>query len=317
MTIAFVLLVGYLVLGRAFAQIGLAAANVFLGEIVLVGLMVYAPSRRVFLHAMSWLTRPHPLHLVTLAFVIFVCYGVFELALGFKAGYSPIEVAKNFAFNYYPILLFAGLAVGSLDRSFLRRLNTVLPWANVGYVLIFMLLLRNVSIQIPFSSTPGLSPGSATPVVTALMVTMDKPLGRRWYLLAANLFCLLFLQIRGDWLGTMLGLGLWATLTRRWRHLIVGLILTVAALAVVDVMHITIPGALARGGGVSIDQVVARAVAPFDKDLAAEYTDSVENFAGYRRMAYEMVVEHLGVSQQFRRHPDRRTRLWLRADQPR
>jgi hypothetical protein len=43
---------------------------------------------------------------------------------------------------------------------------------------------------------------------------------------------------------------------------------------------VRIPGGLDRGGSVSPNEVVARALAPFDKDLAGSLSDSSDDFAG-------------------------------------
>ncbi|MEO1063259.1 MAG: O-antigen ligase family protein [Actinomycetota bacterium] len=279
-TVATWLLIGYLVLGRAFAQIGLPGANVFLGEVIIVALLVIPSTRAVFVRSLEWLTRPGPFHVQTCAAVLFIGFGLLLVVGGFFAGHDPLQTLKNLAFNYYVVMMLAGLAIGVRDRELLPRLALLLPWLNAAYVLIFMLALRGVTVSLPFSAIEGLTPGAATVVSLALIVCYDPAPGRRWYLIAANVFCLLFLQVRGDWLAATLGLGIWATLRRRWRSILVIGAVGLGALLFVSVLDLSIPGAADRGGAVSAEEIFARAVAPIDPELAARYSDEVEGFAG-------------------------------------
>lgn len=299
--VAFVLLLGYLVVGRAFAQIGLVSVGLFVGEMAFVALVVYAPTRAALLAGFSWLYRPGPLHLVCWAMLAFLAFGVFQLGRGIQLGYSPVEAGKNFAFNYYPLLLLAGLAIGTIDNRFLDRLNKWLPWVNAFYVITFMLVLRGAGLRIPFSGVEQLTVGLATPVSIALMVARDRPVTRRWYLLGLNAFCLLFLQVRAEWLGVTLALAAWAMMSGRWLSLAKAFAALLFALSAVSYLDVQIPGAPTRGGGVSIQEIGARLVAPFNPELAASYSDDAEYFSGttsWRREWWRLISEEVHSSQE-------------------
>jgi hypothetical protein len=278
--VAIVLLTGYLVIGRAFAQIGLPSASVFLGEVIIVAMLMIPSIRTMMVRSLQWLVRPGPLHVQTWAVVMFIGYGLLMVVGGLLAGYDPLEAAKNFAFNYYAVMMLAGLAIGTRDPDFLRRLARVLPWVNVAYIVVFPVVLRGSQLQLPFSAVEDLTTGAGTIVSLALIVCFDPAPSRRWYLIGLNLFCLAFLQVRGDWLAVTLGLGLWATLMRKWRVMIAVGAAGLLGLALVAALDVTIPTAGDRGGAVSADEIFARAVAPFDEELAARYSDDAENFAG-------------------------------------
>ncbi len=277
---AVLVLLGYAVMGRSFAQIGLAGAGLFIGEVCLAATVAYRPVRSVLFAGVEWSARPHELHAVVFSAGVLLLYGMVEVARGVAAGYPPVEALKNLAFNYYPIVILIGIATAAAFPDLLRVLAVVLPWVNAAYIVVFLLILRHVRIDLPLSSAPGLSSGLGTVASIALLVSHDDLLRRRWYVFVANLFCLLFLQVRGDWLATIVGVALWASLRQRWRSVVATLVLGTAALVFVAALDIRIPGGLDRGGSVSATEVVARAVAPFDEQLAGSLSSSSQDFAG-------------------------------------
>ena len=275
---AFWALVCYLLLGRSFAQIGIPAMNVFLGEVLLVLMFLDARVRQTFNDAVSWLTRPGPFHVLAWTLMLFLMFGVLELMLGMRAGYPVLEAAKNLAFNYYAILIVTGIAVGTAMPRFLDHLAFVLPRLN-PVIVIVLLPFRNI-VRIPISATPEITAGAASAVAIALLLTYHRPGHMRTGLLAVNTFCLLFLQVRGDWLGVALGVLLWAFLNRRWRALAAAGFAALLLVSLVAAIDLRIPGAPDRGGSVSADEIFARAVAPVDPELAARFSDEAAFFEG-------------------------------------
>ncbi len=278
-TVAVAVLVGYLVAGRSFAQIGVAPASVFIGELLLVAMVAYEPTRATLTAALRGLITPGPLHLLLWVYVAYLGYGFLQLVRG-AAGGPPLEAAKLFSFNYLPLFIIGGIAVHATCPGALRRLSVVLPWANLVYLGVFFVALKGSSLRVPFSAAPSLTPGAGANLTIILMLCLDRPVTRRWPLLAANVFLLAFLQLRSSWLALLLGACVWAVLTRRVRGLLLALGLALLVLVTLAAADVEIPGAASRGGGVSVQGIAARSVAPFDEAFAARLSPEAENFAG-------------------------------------
>ena len=95
--ITIVVVVGYLALGRGFAQLGVAPVGLFLGEIVVGAALIYRPSRRALLEFLNDLFRPGRLHLLAWATALFVASGLFAVVLGWTRDHPTLEIAKTFA----------------------------------------------------------------------------------------------------------------------------------------------------------------------------------------------------------------------------
>jgi hypothetical protein len=274
------LLCGYLVMGRAFAQVGVPGTSIFLGEVLVVAALAYAPLRATLVTAARLLFTPAQLHGLLWLLTVSVSFGVLQLLRGVLGGQSQLEAAKVFAFSYLPLFLCIGIGLHGLGGDLLRRLARVLPWLNAAYLGVFFVALGGVRLRLPFSAAPVITPGLATAVVIALMLCSDRPLGRRAGLLATNVFLLLFLQIRGDWLAVAAAVLVWAVFTRRFRTVLGAAAVAMVLLATVSAAGLSIPGAPSRGGAVNISEIAARAVAPLDTELAARLSPHAGSYAG-------------------------------------
>ena len=114
----------------------------------------------------------------------------------------------------------------------------------------------------------------------ALLLTCHRPGHMRSLLIALNTVALLYLQVRGDWLGVVLAVLLWAFLDRRWKALAVGGLAGLVLVSVVAAADIRVPGAPERGGSVTPEEVFARAIAPANPELAARFSDEAAFFEG-------------------------------------
>lgn len=272
-------LVGYLVLGRAFAQIGVG--GLFVGEALLAAAIIHPGPRAALRRFLAQLDRPGHLHVLAWATAVFVGYGVVQLAIGLRSGHPPLEALKTSVFSGYAIFLPVGIWLGRARPDLLVWLARYLPWVNGIYVVGVELVFRPLrSISLPLSAIPGLTPGHGTVLSILLIFAFRDKLGMRPGLLTLNVLALLVLQVRGDWLAVGVALLVWGLLTRRTRVVVGFGLLGIAALLLVATLGITIPGAEARGGAVSLDEVAARSIAPFDPALAAELSPAAARYSG-------------------------------------
>jgi hypothetical protein len=284
--LAGVLILGYLCLGRSFAYLGVPWFSLYIGEMVLAAFLLFGPKTKQG----RWLQiaqRASRLQRLQWLLVLFVCYGAFEALRGVLAGYPVFAAARDTAFNYYPLYFLLGIWAGFMDRDLLHRLVRFLAWGNGCYGVAYVLLLNRISWTLPGTS------GAASPVflfgqpggsAVALLglIAFEPQLRKVWHLLALNVFVLLAVQVRAEWLGFAVGLVVFAWLTKRIRHLAIGAGLVVFLLGLMFVAHLNLPSPKTRGGRISVDYIVARAVAPISKNLADDLASptAVHGFTG-------------------------------------
>jgi hypothetical protein len=281
--LALFFLIGYLVSGRAFSQIGIPSLNIYLGELLLVVSFALPATRATFLSALHGLFAPFRLHVLLWAMVVFLGYGLFELARAVFFGQNLLQSLKISAFNYQILFILVGIALGALYPGSLYTLTRILPIVNVVYQLIFNVLFSGANIHLPLSGAEDSSWGMATIAVIALMLCYEeRPIrNHRALLLCANVFFLLYQQVRGDWLAVLVAVALWAVLTRRLRGLIAMTALGVLLMLVLSAARVNLGASSERGGNVTLSGVVARAIAPFDSALAEQLSpDLADSFAG-------------------------------------
>jgi len=272
-TITIVALVGYLCFNRSFAYVGIPAASVFIGEVLLVAAFAYRRLRQRVLDVLRQLVVPGPFHLLMWAITIFLVFGLFEAFYGRYLGYPIASIIKNLPFNYYVLYLPIGIAIGALDRDLLRRFSRVLAWTNAVYGLIFLALLQHLNLTLPWQPDVPLSGAGAS--AFAIMGLLCFGRGRKdWYLYALNFFLLFAGQVRGEWVGLLFALFAWSLVKRNIRVILSGLAAIVVVFGIMALAHIEIPAASNRGGTVSATGVLARSIAPFNKDLAKQYGGS-------------------------------------------
>ncbi|MBI3610278.1 MAG: O-antigen ligase family protein [Nitrospirae bacterium] len=214
---------------------------------------------------------------LTRFFVLFFACGVFQVFRGIQEGYPSLTSVRDLAFNYYGLYFFLGLWVGLRSPHFLPKLVRALAWSNGIYGVAYVLFLSNVTWIMPGVPKEvvdvtvfGQPLGSAIALIGLLAFESDLWSVR--YLFLLNLFVLLAMQIRGEWLAFALGLLIWGWMNKRLKQFAVAgayLILLFALMAAID-LHI--PGPALRGGTISVRDIVGRTLAPINQDLAYEYT---------------------------------------------
>jgi hypothetical protein len=286
-TAAVVLLVGYIAVGRTFAQIGIPQLNLFLAEVALVGALAFPSARRTMRWWFSRLVAPGRLHGLVWLTALFLGYGVLLFLVAVVSGVGPIPAAKNLAFNFYVVFIPIGVWLGTQFPDLLQRLNRVLPYAMIAWIFGPFTLFGDAEIAIPFIAAGGVSVGS-TGIAIIVMLAAERSVFDRWPLLAGMVVGLLYLQLRGEWLGLAVAVVVWAVVTKRTRILFAGAAALLLFFTTLAAAGIEIPGAGVRGGSTSITGIVGRAVAPFDEELAASLVgDEAETFAGTARWREE------------------------------
>jgi O-Antigen ligase len=272
--VAAFLIVGYLGLGKPFAYVGLPWVSLYIGEIVLTAFLLWGPRTRQG----SWLRltrRVRRLKRFEWLLLLTLIYGAFQAFRGILQGYPAFTALRDTAFNYYPIFLLLGIWVGLRDADFLRRVVHMLAlWAGC-YGLVYVLFLNRIPWTIP--GTDGrvplfLGPYGASTVALLGLLAFEPRLRRVWHLIVLNLFVLLGVQVRAEWVGFAAGVFVFAWLTKRLKHLAVAASAFVFLLGLMYVTGLNLQTPNGRGDKVgsriSADYLVARALAPLSKNLA-------------------------------------------------
>ena len=280
------LIVGYFCMTRSFAYLGLPWISLYVGEMTLAAFLFFGPRTKQG----PWLrVARHAQRLRSLKWLLLLllCYGAFEALRGVLSGYPAFTAARDTAFNYYPIFLFLGIWVGLRDKDFLRRVARALAWWNGCYGLAYVLFLNRLSWTMPGTSgAPSDVPMFGQPYGSAVallgLMAFEPRLGQVWRLISLNLLVMLWVQIRAEWVVFGVGALVFAWCARRVKPLAIAAAAAVILLAVMYVANIDLPSPKGRGGQFSAHDLVARTVAPFNKDLAASLStkEAVDQFAG-------------------------------------
>jgi hypothetical protein len=281
------LVVGYLSMSKSFAYLGIPPF--FIGEIVLATFVLLKPRVVLGTWAAS-LLRASPLNALGLALLAFMAYGVWQVGRGALGGSDLIYTLKFFIFNYYTLYLFLGIWIGLQAPECLPKLVRSLAWVNGIYGLLYIAALRHVPVEMPGSSVAlfGVPSGGAVAIVGLLC--FERNLRAVWPALALNIIVTLAWQVRAEWLGVALGILTWGLLTRRLGR-VVGI--AMAGLAVIGMIELADIKLVGRtGGGVSLSETLARAVAPIDLKLARQLSPNAENHAStadWRELWWEQI----------------------------
>lgn len=269
-----ILIVGYLGIGKPFAYLGLPWISLYIGEMALAAFLLFGPRTKEG----PWLRltrRVRPLKRFEWWVVLLLLYGGFEAVRGILKGYPALTAIRDTAFNYYPIFLLLGMWVGLRDNNFSHRVvRTLALWAGC-YGLAYVLFLSRVPWTMP--GTDGRVPiflgpyGASTVALLGLLAFEQKP-SRVWHLVLLNLFVLLGMQVRAEWVGFGAGLLVFAWLTKKMKQLSIaaGTLVILLGLMYVIGLNIQTPNGRGEkvGSRISSDYLIARAIAPFNESLA-------------------------------------------------
>ena len=275
------LLLGYLSMSRSFAYlVGVPALKVFIGEVVL-GAFFLLHTRATMGRWVAALAKPTTLSGVAWGLFLFLGYGVFQLLRGICIGYPSFEALQNLAFNYYPLYFFVGLWVGMLQPKFLAAFIRLLAWWNGIYGVAYLLFLNSLTWTIPGSPDVRLfgQPGGSAVALLGLL-SFELNLMRAWPLFLLNSFVMLGVQVRAEWLGWLVAVTVWACVTKRLGRVGGWLMAVALLLGIIYVADINLPGPVGRGGSISVQEILGRALAPLNQEVAAQYAEHAETYVG-------------------------------------
>lgn len=274
---AVVLILGYCLMGRSFAYLGVPPWHLFIGEIVLALFLVAGPMTI----RGSWvkIARRLPQFRRLLKFYwLLLLYGVLQVLHGIALGHPPLTAIRDLAFNYYPIFLLLGIWVGLQKPDSMPRLFRLLAWCNGVYGVAYILFLNRVSWTFPgvsdqVASVPIFGLPEYSFIILLGLLAYEPELKKVWYLIILNGFVMLGMQIRSEWLGLFAGLILWGWVTKNLKRMAAVGAVVILLIACMFLLNVNIPGPEIRGGGeISARDLIGRAIAPVDPDLSAEYT---------------------------------------------
>jgi hypothetical protein len=264
---------GYFVMGRSFAYLGVPQLKIFIGELMLIAFLATQPRMsldRIYLA----LARPSVLHDVSWGIVLLLLYGVAEVFRGIYFGYSALSGLQSLVFNYYPAYLLLGIWVSQRDRAFLRKTIVYLAWINGIYGLLYIGFLSKVNIFLPGAqgaAVPVFGQPWGSPIVLLGLVSLNLD-SRNLIPLALNAAVLLGMQVRAEWVAFLVGMTVYCVVTKRFDKVLVSGALLGLLLITGLATDLRIPGAASRGGSISTRDIVGRGLAPIDPELAAEFT---------------------------------------------
>ncbi len=271
--------IGYVIMTRSFAYLGLAP--IYVGEATLGLLLFFRPEAILGTWVRAQL-RPHRYtNLATLA-AIFVAYGMLQCVRGLLESAYPKSALQNFAFNYYVAFLFAGMWLGDRHRNLLPRVIWYLAWANaiygIAYLLIFGHLLtpeEHAANVVPLFGWPA---GSAIAILGLLAFKRSSP--PIIIPLVLNAFVLLGKQVRAEWLAFAVAITLLSTLRGRLFQLAQAAAVIGGLLLVGVIVDFQVPAPASLGGVISARDIVGRAVAVADEDAAEQLSEHADIYSG-------------------------------------
>jgi hypothetical protein len=277
------MILGYLCMGRSFAYWGIPQWNLFVGEVVLGCFLIIGPMSRNGRWPWAGMRLPR-LGRLTFWMLASLGYGIFQVIRGTMAGNSFLTSARDLGFNYYPFYLFLGIWAGSQRPERTAAYARTFAWVNGIYGCAFVLFLTRVGWMIPGTSqqvndVPLFGQPEHSGLAILALLAMEPHLRKSWHLLLMNSFVLLGMQIRAAWLAFLLALFLWGFLTRRVGRLLWGATAVAVLLGVMYVADLRLvgpQGSQSRGGSFSAREIVSRALAPVNPDIAASYGDNAD-----------------------------------------
>lgn len=265
------LVCGYGLFGKSFAYVGVPPAKLFIGDIVLAAFLVMC-TRQIVGPMLDGLVRPSQFNGMFWCMIVLMSYGAFELFRGLALGYPILPAMQDLVVNIYPLYFFLGLWAALTYRDIIPWTIKVISWGSCFYAVAYFALLRKVNVMMPGSDVQMFPPPGAGMALIGITY-FEKEIRRWWIPISGNLLLVLAGQVRAEWLSLGLALLLQSALTGKMRRLMWSATFVAMVLAVGFATDVKIPSPSGRGIQiVSAREIVARAVASVDTDLALEYS---------------------------------------------
>lgn len=277
--LAFFMLMGYSVSGRAFAYIGIPPAKIFIGEVALLAFLCFKP-RAIIDRWLEALTRGGSLAVLGWILLLSILYGVFELVYGILTGYPPLVAIENLVFNIYPLYIFLGIWAGQHRPEILRQWVRWFSWYLTFYGPLYIAVLDKFTLYLPGTDAAIFQQaGGGSLVLLGLLCFERKPM-KFWLPISVGAFMLLATQVRAELVGFLLSMTVWGVLGKKMDRVIAAFAMVLGLLALGALADVHLPGMGSRGGDVSTREIVGRALSSFDPDLAADYSSNSRVYAG-------------------------------------
>ncbi len=270
-----VLVAGNVIFSRGFAHLGVGM--IFVGDVLLVALILLWP-RQLLERMVGPLFKPSAATLVSLAAFVFIAFGCWQTLRSLLGPQDSKIAIVCFAFHVYATCLFLGMNAAATSPDYLGKLLTWLAWAHGIYGVLY------VSVLSPLGWVDGeVHRLFAQPYGAALsilgLLCFHRKLGWHTLALLLNIFTLLGVQVRAEWLSLGAALLLWAVLSHRAKQLFQVAALAAVLIAAGLITDFKIPAPSSRGGDVSVRFIVGRALSSIDPSLAASFVDDPERYA--------------------------------------
>lgn len=274
-----VLVVGYTTLGKSFAYLGIPAVKIFIGDLFLLAFLLFC-TQKVIRPLMSGLVRTTVTTETMWFFILFIFYGILQVARGLYLEYPVLATIEGFAFHAYALYFFVGWWTGASPPDWLPSAVRAIAYWNCVYPILYLVTLNKIHLMLPGTDVPVFGqPGGFSLVIIGLLA-FEENLRRVWIPLCINSFLLLAIQVRSEWVGMILAFAVIAVLGRRYQRVMVGGGITVALLLIGYLTDFSMPSPASRGGAISTREIIGRAIASVDREAAGEYSKNARTYAG-------------------------------------
>ncbi len=263
---------GYLVLGRAFAYLGVP--GIYPGEILLL-----ATAGGQYGWLTTFLSSLRLKSALFISVLLFLIWGSIEGIRGYTSGYPILDVAKGLPANYYPLLLFAGMSAGRLLS--LDKLKTYHGWLTVATGVTGMagtiLFNRGILMGLPWAPSVPIVSGAALPPFCLLAyIALSKRLSRAFIAKSFPAVAALLIGGRAPVIATLGGLVVLAFRPNRQRFIGGIAIITIAGGLGLTTFSQFLPDFGGRSGRVTPRLIAARLVSVVSPEIAAELIQGTE-----------------------------------------
>src|ERR1700679_1215792 len=251
------LVVGLSLPGRSFSYLGIPPAKLFIGDLTLAAFIFLRP-RQVFDPWIKGLTKGGPLGPLAWALLISISYGIFQVIRGVLLGFPPLTAVENLVFNIYPLYLFLGMWLGKRRPDLLLRFIQVFAVLFCIYAPAYLLFLNKLYWSMPGSNVPIFGQAGGGGLIVLSLICLDPKPARWWPAMAVAAFGFLAAQVRGEWLGMVVGTMIWGVLSKKMNKVALMGAGLFAVLAIGAILDVNLPSPGERGGAISSTEIVAR-----------------------------------------------------------
>ena len=259
------LCLGYLVLGRSFAYLGIVPF--YPAEVYILLATVTNPGRWLQLLAQNLAQ----LRAISVWMILFFAWGCVECARALPGGGAFWPALRGLATHYYPFLLFLGIGLAQVAPAerFMGLIRRACIVTGV-YGLLYAAFFSRVEAILPWTEEVPVFGTLAIPPFGVLALLVLAPFTGRMVMLVGvlDLLAVLANPGRASWLSLGVGCALIASGGLRRRVILRGSAIVAAVVVILYLVGPLLPAAEGRGGVVTYTWLVARIIATVDPGAA-------------------------------------------------